>query len=41
MTSQHQSEDERITLVELLEVIFKTIREYEGEFNISENDNKS
>jgi len=30
MTSQHQPEDERISLAELLETIFKTIREYEG-----------
>lgn len=29
MTNQQQ-EDERITLEELLEIIFKTIREYEG-----------
>lgn len=29
MTNQ-QPEDERITLAELLEAIFKTIREYEG-----------
>ncbi len=29
MTNQ-QSEDEHITLAELLEAIFKTIREYEG-----------
>lgn len=37
MTSQEQPEDERITLVELLETIFKTIREYEGTTGIFRN----
>ena len=33
MTKQ-QLEDERITLAELLEIIFTTIREFEGETSI-------
>lgn len=39
MTNQ-QPEDERITLTEMLEIIFKTIREYEGETGIFRNCNK-
>lgn len=39
MTNQNQ-EDERITLVEMLEIIFKTIQEYEGETGIFRNHNK-
>lgn len=39
MTYQ-QSEDERITLAEMLEIIFKTIREYEGEAGIFRNHSK-
>lgn len=39
MTYKHQSEDEQITLIELLEIIFKTIREYEGETGIFRNNN--
>lgn len=39
MTNQ-QSEDERITLAELLEIIFTTIREYEGTTGILRNHNK-
>lgn len=38
MTNQ-QPEDERITLTEMLEIIFKTIREYEGETGIFRNHN--
>lgn len=37
MTNQNQPEDERITLVEMLEIIFTTIREYEGETGIFRN----
>lgn len=36
MTNQ-QPEDERLTLAELLEIIFTTIREYEGETGIFRN----
>jgi hypothetical protein len=39
MTNQ-QPEDERITLAELLEIIFITIREYEGTTGILRNHNK-
>jgi len=39
MTNQQQ-EDERITLAELLENIFKTIREYEGTTGILRKHNK-
>lgn len=35
-----QSEDERITLAEMLEIIFKTIREYEGTTGIFGQHNK-
>jgi len=40
MTNQNQEEDERITLAEMLELIFKTIREYEGTTGILRNHNK-
>ncbi len=40
MTNQKQPEDERITLAEMLELIFKTIREYEGTTGILRNHNK-
>ena len=40
MTNQEQPEDERITLTEMLEIIFTTIREYEGETGILRNHNK-
>lgn len=40
MTNQNQPEDERITLAEMLELIFKTIREYEGATGILRNHNK-
>ena len=39
MTNQKQPEDKRITLVEMLEIIFTTIREYEGETGIFRNHN--
>ena len=39
MTNQNQPEDERITLADLLEIIFKTIREYEGTTGILRNHN--
>ena len=39
MTNQEQTEDERITLIEMLEIIFTTIREYEGETGIFRNHN--
>lgn len=39
MTNQNQ-EDERITLVEMLEIIFTTIREYEGTTGILRNHDK-
>ena len=39
MTNQ-QSEDERITLAEPLEIIFTTIREYEGTTGMLRNHNK-
>jgi hypothetical protein len=39
MTNQ-RLEDERITLAELLEIIFKTIREYEGTTGIFRKHNK-
>lgn len=39
MTNQNQEEDERITLAEMLELIFTTIREYEGETGIFRNHN--
>lgn len=39
MTNQ-QPEDERITLAEMLEIIFTTIREYEGTTGIFRNRNK-
>lgn len=35
-----QQEDERITLVEMLEIIFTTIREYEGTTGILRKHNK-
>lgn len=37
MTNQNKPEDEQITLAELLEIIFKTIREYEGTTGIFRN----
>ena len=37
MTNQNQPEDEHITLAEMLEIIFKTIREYEGTTGIFRN----
>jgi hypothetical protein len=39
MTNQ-QPDDKRITLVEMLEIIITTIREYEGETGIFRNHNK-
>lgn len=39
MTNQNQ-EDERITLVEMLEIIFTTIREYEGTTGILRDHDK-
>ena len=39
MTNQ-QPDDKRITLVEMLEIIFTAIREYEGETGIFRNHNK-
>lgn len=38
--SNKQSEDERITLAEMLEIIFKTIREYEGTTGIFRKHNE-
>lgn len=38
--NNQQLEDERITLAEMLEIIFKTIREYEGTTGILRKHNE-
>lgn len=40
MTTQRQEENEQITILEMLEIIFTTIREYEGTTGILRKHNQ-